>query len=536
MHSYIPLSPTTFLERSGQAFPARSALVCSDESVTYARLLHRSRCLAQALRRLGVEYGDHVALLTKNNPQAIEAHFSIPAIGAVIVMLNPWLTAQELLSLLHHCEAKVLIAESALIKKILPSSQIVSFPLNKVVVIGEATDSIFPGSLNYESWLANEDGDFRLDQVVASELDPLTINFTSGTTGRPKGVICNHRGAYLHALGQALMLGLNRDSKYLWLLPMFHVNGWGHMWANIAVGATQVILPEQQTQDSLELCQSISQYHITHLCGAPSFVSSLAKAPEGTNELQGLTITTGGTAPTPTLIQRLDEMGANFIHQYGLNETYGPYVVCEEQEAWKALSPESRALKRARQGVAAIHAGTGLRVVDPSKQDIPWDGRTLGEVIMAGNTVATGYYKDPAATEAAFRDGWFHTGDIAVIHPDGYLEIQDRLKDLIHIETEYGWENISSIEIENVLGLHKWVRESAVVCISHEALGKKQTLLVAFIGVEDSHALIEEDLRDFCKSQLAPYKQPQLFIFTNLPRTATGKVRKDLLVDKVINL
>lgn len=535
MHSYVPLSPTTFLERSGRAFPNRSAIIHSDGTVTYAELLHRSRCLAQALKRLQVRYGDRVALLTENNLQAIEAHFSIPAIGAVIVMLNPWLATQDLLSLLDYCEAQVLIVEAPFVEKIPLDPQAALPYLQHLIIIDRAANSIYPGAINYETCLTAETGEFVLDRTVTNELDPLAINFTSGTTGVSKGVMCSHRGAYLNALGQVLMTGLNRASKYLWLLPIFHVNGWGHIWANVAVGATQVVLPGHQIRgQEADLIQAIAQYQITHLCGAPCLVRLLAEAPGDKQTFRGLTITTGGAAPSPTLIQRLDKIGVNFIHQYGLNETYGPYAVSEEQEEWQALSPELRALKRARQGVATIHAGTGLRVVDAARQDVPWDGRTLGEVIVAGNTVTTGYYKNPEATEKAFRDGWFHTGDMAVVHPDGYLEIRDRLKDLIYVETDYGWENISSIEIENFLCQHEQVREAAVIGISPEKLGKNRSLLVTFVEVGDSQSLTEEDLRNFCRSQLASYKQPQVFFFTNLPKTATGKVRKDLLVAETL--
>ncbi|GAB1538058.1 acyl-CoA synthetase [Scytonema sp. NUACC21] len=533
MHSYVPLTPTTFLERSGRAFPNGTAIASSNKIVTYAELLHRSRCLAQTLKRFQVEYGDRVALLTHNNQQAIEAYFSIPAIGAVIVALNPWLAAQDILSLLNYCSAKVLIVDASLIEKILLKPQITFCHLQQIIVINDTANPISTKALDYETCLAGENGDFQLDRTIVSELDPIAINFTSGTTGSPKGVICNHRGAYLNALGQALMIGLSRASKYLWLLPMFHVNGWGHIWANVAVGATQVILPNHQIQKgSTDLLQALSQHQITHLCGAPRLVRSLALTPGDKKAFRGLTITTGGAAPAPTLIQQLDEMGVNFIHQYGLNETYGPYVVCEEQKEWQALSPESRALKRSRQGVATIHAGTGLRVVDASRQDVPWDGRTLGEAIVAGNTVATGYYNNPEATEKAFRDGWFHTGDMAIIHPDGYLEIRDRLKDLIYVETDYGWENISSVEIENVLCKHEQVRDAAVIGIAPENLGKNRTLLVAFVETKGSQELTGKELRSFCKSQLSLYKQPEMFFFADLPKTATGKVRKDLLVEE----
>lgn len=527
MHSHVALSPTTFLERSGRAFPNRSAIVYPDGIVTYFELLHRSRCLAQVLKRLQVEYGDRVALLTLNNRQAIEAHFSIPAIGAIIVTLNPWLQSQDLLSLLDYCKAKILIIDASLSEKILFNDYVTLSHLQQVIVINGAANPINSQFLDYETEIAGENGDFRLDTTVVNELEPLAINFTYGTTGHPKGVICSHRGAYLNALGQALMIGLNRNSKYLWLLPMFHVNGWGHMWASVAVGATQVLIPHQDS--CVGYIQALKQYQISHLCGAPRLVRELVSVSFDNSVFRGLTITTGGAAPATTLIERLDEMGVNFIHQYGLNETYGPYVVCEEQEEWLALPPTERALKRARQGVATIHAGTGLRVVDALKQDVAWDGHTLGEVIVAGNTVASGYYNNPEATSKAFQEGWFHTGDMAIIHPDGYLEIRDRLKDLIYVETDYGWENISSLEIENVLCQHEIVRDAAVIGISPEELEKNSTLLVAFVETENNKTLTQEDLHHFCKSKLAPYKQPQVFFFTDLPKTATGKVRKDLL-------
>lgn len=530
MHSYATLSPTTFLERSGRVFPNRTALIHSRGTVTYAELLHRARCLAQMLLRLDVGYGDRVAVLTQNNLPTIESHFSIPAIGGMIVMLNPWLPTTDLVYMLNYCEAKVLILDADLAEKIPSEARALLCHLQQVVIIDPLGKTSYPGLLDYETYLAAENGEFVLDQTVKEELEPLAINFTSGTTGHPKGVMCSHRGGYLNALGQTLMLGLSKASKYLWVLPMFHVNGWGHIWANVAVGATQVLLEEQTQGHETALNDTISKYNITHLCGAPRLVRSLMEIPTHKQCFRGLTITTGGAAPTPTLIQQLEEMGVNFVHQYGLNETYGPYVVCEDQEQWQELPLEMRVRQRMRQGVATIHAGTGLRVVDAAMQDVSRDGRTLGEVVMAGNTVALGYYKNPEATEKAFRQGWFHSGDMAVVHPDGYLEIRDRIKDLIYVETDYGWENISSIEIENVLCRHTQVREAAVIGISADSMNKNAPVLVAFVEMYDTKAISEENLRSFCGNELASYKQPQIFYFTDLPKTATGKVRKDLLV------
>jgi fatty-acyl-CoA synthase len=468
--------------------------------------------------------------LAENSPQVIEAHFGIPAIGAILVMLNPWLTTADLLYMLGYCEAKVLILDAHFAHKIPLEVRAHLTHLQQIIIFNRLTKESYPGTLDYETCLAAEDGNWALDKTVCEELDPLAINFTSGTTGRPKGVMCNHRGTYLNALGQALMLGLTKASKYLWMLPMFHVNGWGHIWANVAVGAVQVVLSHNDRGHEVELIGILHKHGITHLCGVPRFLQLLVEAPGDKQAFKGLTITTGGAAPSPTLIQRLDEMSVHFVHQYGLNETYGPYVVCEEQDEWRDLPFELRAMRLARQGVATIHAGTGLRVVDEEMKDVPRDGHTLGEVVMAGNTVAMGYYKDSEATEKAFRGGWFHSGDMAVVHLDGYLEIRDRIKDLIYVETDYGWENISSNEIESVLCRHNQVRETAVIGISADDKAKNSPVLVAFVEVRDNTLITEETLLKFCSYELAPYKQPQVIYLAELPRTATGKVRKDLLV------
>jgi fatty-acyl-CoA synthase len=537
MHSYTHLSPTTFLERSGRVFPGRIAIICPNKTVTYGELLQRSRRLAQALKRLQLQPGDRVALIMKNSRETVECSFGIPAVGAVLVALNPWLNNDELRSLLNYCEAKVLIIDASLKKEISSGAQGGLPCLQQIIMVGELSSQVHSEILHYEACLDEEDGDFELDNTIQSELDPLSINFTSGTTGHPKGVLSNHRGVYLNAIGQALMLGLTQASKYLWLLPMFHVNGWGHIWASVAVGATQIIHPRHHNQDGsldLDLVQMFSQHQITHLCGSPRAIRLLADSINDKEVLRGLTITTGGAAPAPSLLLQLEKIGINVIHQYGLNETCGPYVVCEDMEEWQLLTPEDRAVKRARQGIAAIHAGTGLRVVDNSMHDVPWDGSSLGEVIVAGNTVAMSYYNNPEATAKAFYDGWFHTGDVAVIHTDGYLEIRDRLKDLIYVETDYGWENISSIEIEGVLLQHEGIKDAAVIGLSSEDLEKDFTLLVAFVEAISPLAVMENDLRKFCQSILAPYKQPQLFFFMDLPKTLTGKIKKNILVAEAL--
>jgi fatty-acyl-CoA synthase len=530
MHSYIPLSPTTFLERSGRVFANKKAVIHSQGVTTYGQLLHRSRCLAQALKRLQVNHGDRVAVLAENSPQVIEANFSIPAIGAILVMLNPWLTTDDIVYMLGYCEAKILILDANFANKITLEALTTLKSLLNIIIFNSLGEELNFATLDYETCIAAEDGSLPLDKIVVNELDPIAINFTSGTTGYPKGVICTHRAAYLHAIGQVLMIGLNKASKYLWMLPIFHVNGWGHIWANAVVGAEQVVLSHHDRGNRAEVINMLHNHKISHLCGAPRFLRLLTETPEDKQTFKGLTVTTGGAAPSSTLIQCLKEKGVRVVHQYGLNETYGPYVVCEEQDEWEDLSPHLHAMYLTRQGVATIHAGTGLRVVDKQMNDVPRDGHTLGEVILAGNTVALGYYKNSPATEKAFRNGWFHSGDMAVVHPDGYLEIRDRIKDLIYVETDYGWENISSLEIENVLCRYQQVREAAVVGISTGDKANNSPILIAFVEVIDKSLIKERDLLEFCRQELAPYKQPHVISFVDLPKTATGKVRKDLLV------
>ncbi|UTY59277.1 AMP-binding protein [Massilia sp. erpn] len=539
-HSHSPLSPVTFIERSARAFPEKTALTYLDKAISFSKLLDRSRRLAQALSRLHVEPGDRVAVLSENNVHAVEAHFGIPGAGAVIVMLNPWLSAADVVDLLKYSGAKVLIADKKSFQKIPAGLVAADTDVVKIMLVDGIEQQPEDGIVDYETCLENEDGHSSLEKFIKSEMDPIAINFTSGTTGRPKGVTYSHRAAYLHAVGQVMMIGLHRNSRYLWTLPMFHVNGWGHMWACMAVGCTQFVPDVSLTQgNSAEFIETIHLRKVTHLAGAPRLVRLLAEAPDKNDSLRGLTIVTGGAAPSTTLIQQLELIGVNLIHQYGLNETLGPFVVCEEQEEWKFLSPEARARMRARQGIPAIHAGTGLRVLDANGIDVPHDGRTLGEIAMSGNTVALGYYNNIEATQKAFRGGLFYSGDMAIVYPDGFLEIRDRIKDLIYVETEYGWENISSLEIENVLIQNDAVQDAAVVGVSIEIDGKPAPVLVAFLEIKESKSIDESGMRDYCLEHLSVYKRPQVFYFIELPKTNTGKVRKDILsraaVEKLIS-
>lgn len=532
MHSFVHLSPTTFLERSANAFPDRTALVHAHGKTTFAELRDRSRRLARALARQQVAHGDRVALLLENGIHTIEAHFAIPALGAMVVMLNPWLSESDTLGLLEYSKPRVLITDSATLQRIAGTLSSSTFTLPKIILTDRpAAHTEGDATLDYEDCLRSEDAHTALDSDIRSELDPIAINFTSGTTGKPKGVTYTHRAAYLHAIGQVLMLGLARDSHYLWTLPMFHVSGWGHIWGNVAVASTQTI-PATSVVQGMEagLIETIRSQGITHVAGSPRLLRSLVDAAQGTDSLRGLTAQTGGASPPTTLIRQLEDHGVRLLHQYGLNETCGPYVVAEEQDEWQTLAPEQRAQRRARQGVAAIHAGTGLRVIDDGGNDVPHDGVSLGEVVMAGNTVATGYYNNPEATQKAFRNGWFHSGDVAVVHPDGALEIRDRMKDLIHVETEYGWENVSSIEIENVLSRNAAIRDAAVVAVPAEASGAGRQTIVAFAELQPGQTLHDDEFHAYCAAELSSYKRPDQMYVAAIPKTSTGKVRKDLLV------
>jgi len=503
------LTPLDFLARSAFVYRDKIAVVDSERSFTYAEFNQRVHRLASALSRVGIELGDRVAVLAPNTLTALEPHFAVPLAGAVLVMLNTRLQAAELAWILNHCGAKALIADPQLLPIVEPI-------LEDVKQLTFVTD-------DYEGLLAKGEFPFR-SAPHPHEEQMICINYTSGTTGFPKGVMFTHRGAYLNALSEMMEHGLNARSVYLWTVPLFHCNGWCFSWAATAAGARQICLRQCDPKQMADLIRSEG---VTHLCGAPVVVSSLTQycATNGIRFEQGLKIVTAGAPPSPAVIRAAEEIGADVAHVYGLTETYGPHSICAWRAEWDSLSTPERAQLKARQGVPYIAFGTDMRVVDSHMRDVPADGQTMGEVVMRGNNVMLGYYDNPDATTEAFRGGWFHSGDIAVMHPDGYIEVRDRGKDIVIS----GGENISSIEVEKALYDHPSVLEAAIVAYPDDKWGEVPK---AHVMLKPGHEASAEELIEFCRQRLAHFKCPKLVEFGPLPKTATGKIRKNELRER----
>ena len=503
------LTPLDFLARSAFVYRDKIAVVDAERSFTYAEFNQRIHRLASALSYVGVEPGDRVAVLAPNTLTALEPHFAVPLAGAVLVMLNTRLQAAELAWILNHCGAKALIADPQLLPIVQPV-------LDDVKELAFVTD-------DYEGLLAKGEFPFRAAPAPHEE-QMICINYTSGTTGFPKGVMFTHRGAYLNALSEMMEHGLNARSVYLWTVPLFHCNGWCFSWAATAAGARQICLRQC---DPKQMADIIRAEGVTHLCGAPVVVSSLTQycATSGIRFEHGLKIVTAGAPPSPAVIRAAEEIGADVAHVYGLTETYGPHSICAWRAEWDALPTADRAQLKARQGVPYIAFGTDMRVVDSEMRDVPADGTTMGEVVMRGNNVMLGYYDNPDATTEAFRGGWFHSGDIAVMHPDGYIEVRDRGKDIVIS----GGENISSIEVEKALYDHPAVLEAAIVAYPDDKWGEVPK---AHVTLKPGSEASAEQLIEFCRLRLAHFKCPKLVEFGPLPKTATGKIRKNELRER----
>ena len=530
------LSPLMFLERSIHVYGDKDAMVDGAGRFTYEQIGARVYRLASALRKAGIEKGDRVALLAYNSDEALEAHFGVPQIGAVLVAINIRLSADEIGYILQHCGAKALIVHPDFAPLIAPG--LAQSKLEHVIWIGdlpaarpqEAGTTNKGGTTNqagttnqtYETFIATGDAE-PFDLAIADEDDTISINYTSGTTGRPKGVMYTHRGAFLNALGEVYHSGLTGDSVYLWTLPMFHCNGWCYTWGVTAAGARHIALPKVEPKPIFDL---IEREGVTHLCGAPTVLVMLANdAPSKDYRFpRQLRITTAGAPPPPTVISRIEAMGAILTHMYGLTETYGPHTVSQWKAQWDAMPDEERARLKARQGVGFIHAPE-LRVVDDKMQDVMADGTTMGEVVMRGNNVMKGYFNDPAATEKAFRGGWFHSGDLGVMHQDGYIELRDRAKDIIIS----GGENISTIEVERAVYAHPAVLEAAVIGIPDEKWGEVPK---AFVTLKPGVSATADEIIAFCREKIAHFKAPKAVEFGALPKTSTGKVQKFKLREK----
>ena len=521
--NFAPLSPLGFLSRSAGVYPDKLAIVHGAARVTYGRFYERCRQFADALRRRGIQRGDTVAVMAPNVPALLEAHYGVPMAGAVLNALNYRLDARSIAFILSHGQAKLLIADrefSPIVKESLAA-------LPEPIALVEIDDEIGGASLGgteYEAFLAEGDPTATWSGPQ-DEWDPIALNYTSGTTGDPKGVVTHHRGAFLNAIGNAITVGLDRSSVYLWTLPMFHCNGWTYTWAVTAMAGTHVCL---RRVDPAAIFAAIAEDRITHLCGAPIVLNILVHAPDTAKRRfdHVVEVATGGAAPPSAVLEAMERMGFRVTHLYGLTETYGPATVCAWQEEWAGLPMSERAARMARQGVTYL-THERQRVVDPQTMaDVPADGSTMGELILRSNTVMKGYLKNPTATEAAFEHGWFHTGDLAVRHPDGYIEIKDRSKDIIIS----GGENISSLEVEDTLYRHPQIIEAAVVARPDPVWGESPC---AFVRLKpDAGPASAEDIIAWCRANLAHYKVPRTIVFGPLPKTSTGKIQKFELRDR----
>jgi fatty-acyl-CoA synthase len=515
--NYGALTPLSFLSRAAAVYPDKLAIVHGPARSTYRQFYERCRRLADALRRRGIGAGDTVAVLAPNLPALLEAHYGVPMAGAVLNALNYRLDARTIAFILAHGEAKLLIAD----RELAPVVAAALAELGRELPLVEIDDGVGGeplGGTPYEALLG--EGDPAAEWAVpGDEWAPIALNYTSGTTGNPKGVVYHHRGAFLNALGNAITFGLDRHSVYLWTLPMFHCNGWTYTWAVTAVAGTHVCL---RRVEPAPIFQAIAEHGVTHLCGAPIVLNMLAHAPDAAKRRFDHVVeaATGGAAPPSAVIEAMQRMGFRVTHLYGLTESYGPSTVCAWQEEWDELPIAERAAKMARQGVA-YPTLAGQRVVDPATMaDMPNDGASLGELVLRSNTVMKGYLKNPAATEEAFAGGWFHTGDLAVLHPDGYVEIKDRSKDIIIS----GGENISSLEIEEALYRHPQVMEAAVVARPDPVWGETPC---AFVTLKpDAGPVSADDIIAWCRASLAHYKAPRAVVFGPLPKTSTGKIQK----------
>ena len=520
--NHVPLSPLSFIERTAQVYPERISVVHGARSFTWQETYTRCRRLASALVAHGVKRGDTVAVMLPNVPAMFEAHFGVPMVGAVLNTLNTRLDPEAIAFMLAHGEAKVLITDPEFAAIVGPALERLEGP--KPLVI-DALDAEYPGTdrlgtIEYEDFLAAADPGFRWS-LPPDEWDAIALNYTSGTTGNPKGVVYHHRGAYLNAASNIISWGMPHHAVYLWTLPMFHCNGWCFPWTMAANAGINVCLRKVDVALIYEL---IRRHKVTHFCGAPIVHGMLINAPEGMRAgiEHKVSALIAGAAPPAAIIEGMERIGFDITHVYGLTETYGPASVCAKHPEWDALPIDRRAERNGRQGVR-YHMQEAITVLDPiTMQPVPADGETMGEIMFRGNLVMKGYLKNEKASDEAFAGGWFHTGDLAVLHPDGYVKIKDRSKDVIIS----GGENISSLEVEEVLYRHPAVMTAAVVAKPDEKWGE---VPAAYIEVKEDAQVSKDDIIAHCREHLARYKVPKHIEFCVLPKTSTGKIQKFVL-------
>jgi fatty-acyl-CoA synthase len=506
------LTPVSFLERSASVFPDKVAVIHGERRYTYRQLEERVNRLASALRKAGLGKHDRVGFICPNTPAMLEAHYGVLAAGGILVAINIRLSSDEIGYILRHSGTTFLFVDHEFEGLVKP------LDLGGITVV-RVDDTGAPGD-PYEDFLATG-SPAAVPSWLEDEEETICINYTSGTTGRPKGVMYSARGAYLNAIGEVLETSMTSDARYLWTLPMFHCNGWCFTWGVTAVGGTHVCLRRVEPG---AVWDALDRQGITHYNGAPTVQIGVVNHPQAHRLERVVTVTVAGAPPSPTLLGKLKDLNLRPVHVYGLTETYGPHTVCAWHPEWDQRPADEQARLAARQGQGYMLFDL-VRVVDEQMRDVPRDGQTLGEVVMIGNNVAKGYYEQPEATAESFRGGWFHSGDIAVWHPDGYIELRDRKKDIIIS----GGENISTIEVEQCVAKHPAVLECAVVAVPDEKWGERPK---AFVTLKPGASATERDVIEFCKQNIASFKAPAYVEFGDLPKTSTGKIQKFVLRDR----
>ncbi|WP_170350300.1 acyl-CoA synthetase [Ruegeria atlantica] len=525
--NYVPLSPLSFLERTAQVYPDYPSVVYGDRRYSWAETYARCRRLAGALVARGIGQGDTVSIIAANIPEMYEAHFGVPMAGAVLNAINTRLDAAIIAFILNHAESKVLLVDpefSGVVKEALKQ-------VDHDLLVIDIEDASFEGgeklgNLTYDALLADSDPEFEWS-LPKDEWDAITLNYTSGTTGNPKGVVYHHRGAALNAQSDLLDWDMPKHAVYLWTLPMFHCNGWCFPWAMAANAGVSVCLRAVRAEP---IYAAFRDEKVTHFCGAPIVLNMLAHAPDELKDFDHqIKVMTAGAPPPAAVIEAMEAMGVEVTHVYGLTETYGPSVVCAWKDEWNTKDAQERAALKVRQGVR-YSALSGLMVADPETlEPVPADGETMGEIFMQGNVVMKGYLKNPEATDKAFNGGWFASGDLGVMYPDGYIALKDRSKDIIIS----GGENISSVEVEGILYKHPAVMEAAVVARPDEKWGETPC---AFVELKPDATATEAELIAFCRDNMAHFKAPKTVVFGTLPKTSTGKVQKFVLRDQARTL